>query len=776
MNTNDWVENGARARRAELVISGSPGGLGPSWTTQPSLRPPGDQQNGLTAYLHLLLSHKLILSAAVLAGVICGYAYFTLKPKVYRVQATIEFQDLNEAMITSQRPDGPGASYTSDAYIATQIRILQSESLLRRALETAQSTDPLRRVKEAESSDALKWKPAHGGERSKLTSAEPSDRLPELMSGLKVHSPEGTRIVEITCNSSTPQLAADFVNALIGEYTEESLEARWNAAKRTGTWLNSQMDSLREKVKKSDEELVAYARSAGLTITGEKENITDEKLRQLQTELSRAQADRAQAQSRYELTISSPASSLAEVLDHGPLRDYQVRLTDLRRQFAELSSVLTPAHRSVQRVQAQITELEGIMEKERSNVLGRIRNEYQAARQREQLVGAALARQTELVAQQANKMAQYSLFKREADSNRALYDVMLQKVKEYGITSALKSSHIRVIDPAKAPRRPYSPNFAWSTGLGLAGGLLVGMVGIVLRDHASPTFKAPGEASSCLNVAELGVIPVSRDSAFRRKKGAQLAGMLGLGTATNVGATSTEINVWHNGPSIFADSFRTTLVPILFSVGKRNQVIAVCSPGSNEGKTTATSNFGVALAEAGYRVLLLEGDLRKPRLHRVFGLPAEPGLADVLAEQDGPDDLKLDGIIRRTSFPKLSILTAGTPRLRTTNLLYSAELKRLLAQLRRNYDIVLIDTPPLLFLPDARILGGLSDSTILVLRAHQTLQADANLARQRLAEDGTPLFGVVLNHWDPNYGSNRRYDAYLRYSSDTPGSTSEEYV
>ena len=247
--------------------------------------------------------------------------------------------------------------------------------------------------------------------------------------------------------------------------------------------------------------------ASGLLFTSEKDNIAEDKLRQLQEELSKAQADRVARQSKYELASTAPPESLPEVLDDKTLGEYQVKLTDLRRQLAELSSSLTPAHPAVKKVQAQVATLESALEKERTNVIQRIRNEFESAQRRENLLAANYAAQARLVSEQAAKVAHYNILKREVDTNRQLYDSLLRNVQEAGITSALRASNIRVVDSAQPPTRPYKPSLVLNSALGLLAGALFGFVFVVMRERADRSIQAPGEAALYLEVPELGVIP-----------------------------------------------------------------------------------------------------------------------------------------------------------------------------------------------------------------------------------------------------------------------------
>ena len=270
------------------------------------------------------------------------------------------------------------------------------------------------------------------------------------------------------------------------------------------------MEDVRIKLEKSEDELQSYAQASGLLFTSEKDNVAEEKLRQLQEELSKAQADRVAKQSKYELASTAPPESLPEVLDDATLKEYQVKLTDLRRQLAELSSSLTPAHPAVKKVQAQVTALEAALEKERANIIQRIRNEFESAQRREHLLAANYASQARLMSEQAAKVAHYNILKSEVDTNRQLYDSMLHNVQEAGMTSALRASNIRVVDSAEPPTRPYKPSIVLNSALGLLAGAFFGIVFVVVQERADRTIQGPGDTTIYLDVPELGAIPSAK--------------------------------------------------------------------------------------------------------------------------------------------------------------------------------------------------------------------------------------------------------------------------
>ena len=453
---------------------------------------------------------KRTLILIVFLGFLASLLFTIPQTPIYQARGSIEIQNLNENFLNmrnvsptadDERSDAPGSD------IQTQAKILQSESLLDRV---AAKLDLGKKLFPEEGSGRLSaWRKALG--LPEANSASTREKILAMVANnLKISTEANTRLVEIRYDSTDPQLAADFVNTLTAEFVQQNIESHWKTTQQTGEWLTRQMEDVRIKLEKSEDELQTYAQASGLLFTSEKDNVAEEKLRQLQEELSKAQADRVASQSKYELVSTAPPESLPEVLDDPTLKEYQVKLTDLRRQLAEISSSLTPAHPAVKKVQAQVAALELALDKERTNIIQRIRNEFESAQRREHLLAANYASQARLMSEQAAKVAHYNILKREVDTNRQLYDSMLQNVQQAGMTSALGASNIRVVDSAEPPTHPYKPSVALNSALGLLAGAFFGIVFVVVQERADRTIQGPGDTTIYLDVPELGAIPSAK--------------------------------------------------------------------------------------------------------------------------------------------------------------------------------------------------------------------------------------------------------------------------
>jgi polysaccharide biosynthesis transport protein len=720
---------------------------------------PGSSQ--LLEYWDILRRRKGTLVLIAFLGLLSSLLFTLPQAPIYQARASIEIQNLNQNFLNMRNVSptaNDGASYAPGADLQTQARILQSESLLDRV---AAKLDLGKKLFPEEGSGLSAWRKALGLREGRQASTR-EKILTLVAKNLRISTEANTRLVEIRYDSTDPKLAADFVNTLTAEFVQQNIESHWKTTQQTGEWLTRQMGDVRIKLEKSDDQLQSYAQASGLLFTSEKGNVTEEKLRQLQEELSKAQADRVASQSRYELVSTASPESLPEVLDDATLKEYQVKLTDLRRQLAEISSSLTPVHPAVKKVQAQVTTLESALDKERTNIIQRIRNEFESAQRREHLLAGNYASQARLMSEQAAKVTHYNILKREVDTNRQLYDSMLQNVQEAGMTSALGASNIRVVDSAEPPTRPYKPSVVLNSVFGLLAGAFFGIVFVVVQERADRTIRGPGDTTIYLDVPELGAIPSAKAERSRLFAYYQNGEASESKKSENGKPSQVELVTSNKKNSLLADAFRATLTSILYSGenGDRPRVIVITSANPREGKTTVASNLALALAEIGQSfimqsALLIDGDLRRPRLHEIFGVPNQWGLSDLLEGKTPPTGC--EGMVFKTGFRNLCLLPAGSLPSNISGLLHSPRALEFLKRMREEFHTVIIDTPPMLHMPDARILGRFADGVILVVRSAQTMRDAAVAANQRLTEDGTRVLGTILNQWDPRKTSEYGY-------------------
>ncbi|HEV2522555.1 MAG TPA: polysaccharide biosynthesis tyrosine autokinase [Candidatus Acidoferrales bacterium] len=723
--------------------------------------------DSLLEYWHILFRHRKTLLTFTVAGLLGAILISLLQTPTYRVRTSLEIQSTNFQDLKSSN-DSSGNYTTPESYMETQVKLLQSESLLEDVI------NKLNLHKERPTG----WRALISGVQNLFAWSKKS-HVPEtellirqIERNLTVRTSGNSHLLEVLYESPDPKEAANFANTLVSEFTELSQEERWKSAQGTAEWLTSHLDQMKGQLEQSEAKLQEYATTSGLSFTSEKDNLEEDHLKELQEDLSKAQADRIVNEAKLEEAKSKPVDSLPEILEDPTMRQYRQRLSDLQQQYAELSATLTPEHFKVKRIQAQITELQADMEKERANIVHRIGDEYAASLRRETLLSKAHSDQEKVVADQSGKAIHYDTLKRDVDSNRRLYETMLQRVKEASLVAAMRDSNVMVVDRARPPLLPYSPNVPMNSAIGLFSGLLLGFGFVLLRERIDRRISDPGDAQVYLDLPELGVMPLDgADVPWQllahlrpHRYGASLPSR---GTSASSASDCPELATWKRKPSLLAECARTTLTSILLPSQDREglRVILLTSTCPGDGKTTVACNLSIAMAEIGRKVVLIDGDLRRPRLHKVFGVSNSWGLSDVLWADAPLDTVPISHLVCETEVSGLSLMSGGSCGVTPSNLFYSPRMSMLLRRLRTEFDMIMIDAPPMIHLADARVLGRLADGVILVIRAGQTTAESAQFARQRFAEDGTRVLGFVLNKWDPRNTPSYDYENYRYYHS-----------
>ncbi len=727
---------------------------------------------GLLDYLRTLRRHKWkILSSALGGAVLCILAGLPMTP-IYEASTSLEVLNVNDNFMNTK--ESSPVTTTDLTYEVseeeTQVELLQSNAVLDRVFA---KLDPNYAKGKLQKVATTGWRSLfHMRDTSSLTDREVL--LNKLADSLKVKATPRTRILEVSARCKDPQLALEFVDTLASEFIEQNVESRRQTTLHVSDWLTSEIEDARAKLKRAEDALQAYAGTSGLIFTttdaGKETNIATEKLEQLQKALSDATADRITKEANYQLAKTSPPDALPDVLNDQSLRDAMAAITALRGQIADLNARFTPEYSKLKSAQAQLVALEADFDHDRAAVIEKTKNDYDEAASKEKLLAGTYEAQTKEVAGQGEKAVQYNILKRDVESSGQLYYNMLQQLKESSVASALHASNIRVADPSALPEKPVWPNFKVLGALGFVLGLSTSFGLFLHRERADRTLRQPGDVQLWTGLLELGTVP--RLSAIKSAqpyggpalRGGKLAHAKqnGHSAILEPGQIQTvDLITWKQSASVVAESFRSILTSILFAGenGSSPRVLVFTSTGPGDGKTTVASNLAIAMSEIGRRVLIIDADLRRPRQHDLFNVPNECGLSDILMGHDFSNSFA-DSVICETRIPGLQILPSGAPTQAAANMLYSPNLQQLLTKCKEDFDMVIIDTPPMLPMPDARIVGHLADGVVLVARAEQTTRDAMSVAHQRLAEDRVRILGTVLNDWDPKLSQNAYYGSY----------------
>jgi capsular exopolysaccharide synthesis family protein len=720
-------------------------------------------------YPALLRRHRSAI-ALIMGGTLLLSALYTLVAhKVYKSEVILEVTGINQDFMNTKSVDPTSNQITGDEYIETQTKLLKSPPVVQR---TAQILGPKVPGAIAASQGIVGTLRSWVGDPAAATPAEGEGVVLKMLDAAKVKVDGTSDLISLTVLGPEPHLTADTANTLTEQFIEQAQDARGDVAGNTNKFLTVQLADARKKLQDAENDLQNYARQTGIVIPNDsQESVAADKLRQIQTDLAKAQADEADTKAQVETSKTSPADAMPQVLDDPTLRDNRARLADLRRQLSDLSVTLTPANYKIQQLNAQIADLEQQSAQHRANIIHRLGVQNSETSRRAQLLSQAYQQQLGVVSDQSVKEVRYNILKKEVDASRDIYQSMMQRVKEASIVAALKSSDVRVVSPAIPAKSTYLPSLPLNLGLGLLLGIAFTTCYVLVRERNDASLRSPGQSVKHLNVPELAVIPSARIGnseriplTLRNLSGATAALEAKNGLLAGSAAVDKEMVQWCQDETMMADAYRSAITSILLSRinGVSPRVILVTSPRPKAGKTTTVANLGISLAEIGRRVLLIDGDLRRPRLGKLFGLQFATGLSDALLAE-GNGTITLESVIRPSTVPGLYVLPGGSEPANISKLLHSTYLDSLIESARSEYDFVLIDSPPMMGMADARLLSRNADGVILISRAGETSPEQLGEARERLADDGTPVIGTILNGCDlriedPSYVSH--YNSY----------------
>jgi len=739
----------------------------------PGAPPETTAPNPIWQYLQMARNRIWLVCSLAIVGTLCGFGFLLTETPMYQASATIELQGINENFMGmgGVDPQAGTGNYSATAInIATQVRILESASLREQVIG--------RLEREMTPIGSPRFT-VYDKIRGRLDLAQ-QDPLAGMRQGIYAAAYAftarvipGTRILAISTESTNPEIAATFVNTLASEYMSQNMQVRSGTAQRTSQWLSGQLEETKFKLDQAEKKLQDYVRSSGNIFVSDQSTLDDTRLKQLQTELAGNQSERIAKESLYRMTQTSPLESIPDILKDQSLREYQTQLSNLERERAALLTTLTPAHYKVQRLDAQIAGIKANQERERKNIIQRIKNEYEAAVRKEKGLSAAYASQAGIVSRQGDKLVDYLTLKREVELLRTTMTNLSNQVNQAGFAAAVPSNNVRMIDPAKAPGSAFKPDAKIRFAQGFGGGLAIGLglailLELRIKRKTDRKIQNPSHLRTIMNVPELGVIPAATFAPSSRDVPKRWAPWREATEKTEPKGP-VEHATWKEKPSLVAESFRAALASLTLtrSDGVSPQVIVVTSPGPGEGKTTFVSNIAIALNEAGKRVLIVDGDLRRPRLHELYGIENRIGLYDLIQKAHLLDTLTVTDYTQPIGIPGLYVLPSGQMGDVSTNKLFNSPfLGALLNWLQREFDTIVIDTPPMLQFPEARLLGRVSDGVVLVMRAGVTDREHALAARQRLNEDRIPILGTILNDWQPQQGNDNHL--YQYYGSYTP--------
>jgi succinoglycan biosynthesis transport protein ExoP len=726
----------------------------PSWELSP-------REPHLYDYLLILRKHQwLILSFMLAVVTIVAIATFRMQP-VYVATARIEIDRENANILPFQGADSYDYMMDLDNYIETQSKILTSETL---ALQTIRNGGLTARPEFSSPSG-----PSEAVAIGSLANQKRPPELGEFLGSLSVKRVPSSRLMDVSFESTDPQLAARIVNAHINTYIEQNFRSKYESTTQASTWLADQLGELKIKVQKSEDARIAYERQNQIWTLDDKQNITSQRLADVNKELTEAQSERMRKESLYEFAKSGNLDAVPQVQGSAGLADLIKKQSDASAQYTDELSQYGPNFPRVQRLQTQLKELDDRIEKEKKKIVDVLESDYREARQREELLTKALDQQKAETNQMAEKLVEYNILKREAEANKTLYEGLMTKLKETAISQGLRSSNIRVVDPAMIPSTPARPAKTRNVTLAFLVGLVGGIGLALMREYLDNTVKTPDDIETLARLPSLAVVPQFAGSNGNAKKHRLLQGLAANGHEKRI-----ELVAQHLPKSQMSEAFRALRTSILLSQADHPpQVILVTSALPREGKTTAAANLAVTLAQLGDSTVLVDADLRKPGVGRLLNLSGGKyaGLSSYLA---GVSSLDLV-TVPHPAIPNLAAIPTGPLPPNPADLLSSHKLADAIAELRKKFKFIVIDSPPIMAATDAVILSVQTDGVLLVVRSGETPKEAFTRTRDLLNSVKCRILGVVLNAVDSNapdyYYSYRYYPYSYGYGPQETGET-----
>jgi capsular exopolysaccharide synthesis family protein len=688
------------------------------------------------------------------------FAAIFLASVVYSFTATPLYEGRVQLLIESDNPNVVNFKEVIDEaqsrqdYYQTQYKLLQSRSLAKQTIETLglwnnEELSPPAAKTHFSIGNTVRASAAvivglfgHKVEREAPAPKETEKQVKAIdafLDRLTVTPVRNSRLVEVSYRSKDPEIASKVANGIATTYIEQNLDFRYTASRDASEWLNQQLEEQRRQVEAAEAALQQYREQNDALSVEDRQNIVVQKLADLNSAVTKAKTDRLLKESMYRqlAAIEHDAAALdtfPAILANQFIQQQKAELASLQRQRAQLGEKLGERHPEMLRIQSAIQASQMKLDGEIAKVVQSVRTEYQAARAQEQSLTAALESQKGEALSMNRKAIDYNVLERDVHSSKEIYQSLLQRAKETGVSGALKTSNIRIVDAADVSTTPVSPRRMINLLIGLFGGLFCGIAVAFFFEYMDNRIKTPEELESLLGLPSMALIP-------------KLTGEHAL-----------KDPLINNGvPANFAEAFRGLRTNVLFSFAEDGaRSVVVTSTGPGEGKTTVACNLALGMAMAGQRVLLIDADMRRPRVHEALHMQREPGLSNLLVGA-----AKANDVMRKTSVPNFYVLPAGTTPPNPAELLGSKRFADLLASLREHFDLVVIDTPPVMAVTDAAVIGYRASGVLFVAAADATSRHAAQTALDQLEHARVRFIGAVLNRVDLQ-GNAYYYSKYYR--------------
>ncbi|WP_456405120.1 GumC family protein [Thiolapillus sp.] len=710
-----------------------------------------DEEEGpkLKDYWIVITRHKFTIILFTLIALVASAIATSLQTPIYRSSVKLQIDREAARVVDFEGVTPREAAYSFDFY-ETQYQLLKSRGLAKRVIEQLglESSDQFKAEEKSSFFRELKSflsgaSDSNNGDSSSTSGVRGLENL--LLANLTISPIKNSRLVVVSYDSPNPELAAKVVNALAKSFIDTTMERRFENSSYAKTFLADRIKQVRANLEASERKLVEYAGERAIVDMEAKQSILMQKLEALNARLTEVEAERIKAESTFQEMQSTGAQGFDRISDSEVIQSYKERLAELEGEYEDNLRVFKPAYPKMQRLQGQIEELKRKIAEETAGIQSSVKSGYQAAVREQAMLQSRMADIKGQILDLQRKSTDYQALKRDVETNRELYDGLLQRIKEVGVAAGVGANNISIIDKGEVPSAAYKPNLNRNLQIALIIGLLGGIGLAFLFEHLDDTIKSSSEIEKLIDLPVLGVVPE-----LRLKDDSE----------------SVALKTWEEPKSPVAEAYRSCRTALSFSSPSGTpDILHVTSSIAGEGKTTSAISLALAYVQAGANVLLVDADLRNPSLHNELGLSNETGLTNYLVGGHKASEIIQDGLVEG-----LYVMTTGPLPPNPAELLGSGRMMEFLQTGAEKFDLVVVDGPPVLGLADALILANMASATIVVVDAGVTRTGALKGAVQRLWQSRANVLGTLLVKYGQGrsgYGYDYEYDYnYYSYSAD----------
>jgi capsular exopolysaccharide synthesis family protein len=739
-------------------------------------RPEPEGEFHISQWFDVVRRRRKLVAAVTAAVVAVSVVLYAITPRVYRATTVLQIERHSSTNLALGQQAQFDDWVDAQSFYPTQYRLLQSRGLAERVVRN------LRLIDDASFNPgraSLLPTSAKVAPTADADAASIAGLAGQVLGGVEVNPIRNTRLVEVSYTSTSPELAARIANGIVDAFIDWGVETRFANVGRASSFLVSQIDALKQEIQDKEAQLQAYSRRSDIVALDPSSNVILQRLEGLNHDYVTAVSERITKEARYKEITSSADDSVADTFSGGLIGQLRADQMRLERDYATKLNTYKPDWPAMLELKAQIDKGRQHLTEAVREMVAKARDsaraEYQGALRREESLTAELNRQKASAMQLNSAAVEYNNLKVEVSTRRALLDELVKRLSETEVTARLqgtRDSNIEVVDRALVPRGPYRPSLSRNLSLGLVLGLGLGLGFVFFLEYLDRTLKTVEDVERILGLPLLAVIPDMSSGGegygyarpyYGRGRGSGAGPprrVAGKGGVTELPEGAEVELVPQTMPRLaFSESFRSLRTALLLSTANGLKSVVISSAIPAEGKTCIAANLAVVLAQLGKQVLLVDADLRKPRLHEVFGVPNRVGLVSYLtgSAQD-------DAVIVATQVPNLSLAPSGPIPPNSSELLSSERMVDFVARAFQRFHYVLFDSPPLLPVTDATVLASMADGLMLCVGAGMVVREDARACRQRVDLAGIRVLGVALNFYHERHGKyGKRYQSYETY-------------